>query len=171
MKTMFYFAVAAMPVIAGLAAQPISTMKTTDKPGPSSVFPQGEEFRNGHFTGRVWLRMLSERDETFHCPIGHVTFEPGCRNSWHRHPGGQILLCTAGTGYFQERGKPIRMLHPGDTVCIAPGAQHWHGAAPDSWFSHLSIETNAERGEAEWLEPVTDAEYSSYAAGADPAGH
>lgn len=170
MTMMFYAAVAGMPAIAGTAAQPISTMKTISKPGSPSVFPLGEEFSNGHFTGRVWLRMLSERDEMFRCPIGHVTFEPGCRNSWHRHPGGQILLCTAGAGYFQEKGKPIRLLRPGDTVRIAPGVQHWHGASPDSWFSHLSIETNADRGAVEWLQPVTEEEYGSYRAESDASG-
>uniref|UniRef100_UPI0026EDA0E7 cupin domain-containing carboxymuconolactone decarboxylase family protein n=1 Tax=uncultured Muribaculum sp. TaxID=1918613 RepID=UPI0026EDA0E7 len=92
-------------------------------------------------------------------PMFNVTFEPGCRNNWHRHSGGQILIATAGVGYYQEKGKPARRLFPGDIVEIAPGVEHWHGAAPDSWFAHLAIECNPENNEVTWLGPVTDAEY------------
>lgn len=127
-----------------------------------NMFPRGEEFKSPNFTGRVWLKMLSKRDSVFHCPVGNVTFEPGCRNHWHKHPGGQILLCVSGEGYYQERGGGIQKLHPGDVVRIAPNVEHWHGATADSWFSHLSIETNAEAGSAVWLERVTDSEYGSY---------
>lgn len=138
-----------------LQAQAQSMMNT------EKIFPQGQPLEIPYFSGRVWLEMLSDRDEQFNCPIGNVTFEPGCRNHWHRHPGGQILLCTSGTGRYQERNGAIRHLRPGDVVRIAPGVEHWHGAAPDDWFSHLSIETNTQKGAVEWLEPVTDAQYQS----------
>ncbi len=96
--------------------------------------------------------------------IGNVTFEPGCRNNWHRHlKGGQILLCTAGRGYCQEWGQAARELHPGDVVNIAPGVRHWHGAAPDSWFTHLAVEVPAEGGSTEWLEAVSDEDYGALA--------
>lgn len=127
-----------------------------------TIFPKGEELKSPNFTGRVWLEMLSERDSLFNCPIGNVTFEPGCRNNWHRHPGGQILLCISGDGYYQQRGEDIRELHPGDVVRIDPNVEHWHGATAHSWFSHLSIETNATVGEAVWLEAVTDSQYKGH---------
>ena len=87
-----------------------------------------------------------------------MTFEPGCRNNWHIHQedkgGGQILLVTAGRGYYQEWGKPVRELHPGDVVNILPEIKHWHGAVPDSWFSHVAVEVPAEGASNEWLEAV-----------------
>ena len=93
----------------------------------------------------------------------NVTFEPGCRNNWHIHHaktgGGQILVCVAGRGFYQEWDKPAQELHPGDVVNIAPGVKHWHGAAPDSWFSHLALEVPGEETSNEWLEPVGDEEY------------
>ena len=93
--------------------------------------------------------------------IGNVTFEPGCRNNWHiHHKGGQILLVTAGRGYYQEWGKEPQELHPGDVVNIPPEVKHWHGAAPDSWFQHLAVEVPAEGASNEWLEAVSDAEYA-----------
>ena len=106
-----------------------------------------------YFTGRSYLSPLVAQP----IPIANVTFEPGCRNNWHiHHGGGQILLCTAGRGYYQEWGKPAQELHPGDVVNIPPEVKHWHGAAPDSWFSHLAISVPAAQGGCEWLEPVAD---------------
>ena len=94
----------------------------------------------------------------------NVTFEPGCRNNWHIHHaakgGGQILICVAGRGYYQEDGKPAQELHPGDVVNIPAGVKHWHGAAPGSWFSHLAVEVPGTNTSNEWLEPVTDKVYS-----------
>ncbi len=84
-----------------------------------------------------------------------------CRNNWHiHHKGGQILLCTAGRGYYQEWGKPAQEMNPGDVINIAPEVKHWHGAAPDSWFSHLAVDVPAEGSSNEWLEPVKEEEYS-----------
>lgn len=110
-----------------------------------------------YFIGQSYLNPLTkERVGT-----ANVTFEPGCRNNWHiHHKGGQILLVTAGRGYYQEWGKPAQELKPGDVVNIAPEVKHWHGAAPDSWFAHIAIEVPAEGNSNEWLEPVTDEEYS-----------
>ncbi len=130
----------------------------------SVIFPKGEKLPeqfSKFFSGNAWLCMLVPRDNEFNCPIGNVTFEPGCRNNWHKHAGGQILLVTGGRGYYQEEGKPAQELNPGDVVKIAPNVKHWHGAAPDSWFVHLSVETNVNAGPAEWLEPVTDEEYNN----------
>ena len=92
--------------------------------------------------------------------IGNVTFEPGCRNSWHiHHSGGQILLVTGGRGYYQAWGEEAKELHPGDVVNIPPEVKHWHGAAKDSWFSHLAVAVPAEGASNEWLEQVSDEEY------------
>ncbi len=131
------------------------------KPEELSVFPIGEKndaFAQ-YFVGQSYLNMLTTQGVA----IGNVTFEPGCRNNWHIHHakrgGGQILLCTAGRGYYQEWGKEARELHPGDVVNIPPEVKHWHGAAPDSWFAHLAVEVPGEETSNEWLEPVSDAVY------------
>ena len=126
-----------------------------------AIFPKGDKITNNYFTGTAWLKMLVT-DDVINCPVGNVTFEPGCRNNWHRHPGGQILLCTVGKGYYQEKGKPIQLLQAGDVVKIIPDVVHWHGAIPDSEFSHLAISTNPQQGAVEWMQPVTNEEYNSF---------
>ena len=87
---------------------------------------------NPNFTDKAWLQGYVAPQDGFGCTVANVTFAPGCRNSWHSHKGGQILLCTSGKGYYQEKGKPIQLLLPGNVVKIAPDVIHWHGAAPDS---------------------------------------
>jgi len=125
------------------------------------LFPVGEP-NDGfaqYFTGQSYLAPVSSSQ----VGIFNVTFEPGCRNNWHIHHadkgGGQILICLAGRGYYQEEGKEAQELNPGDVVNIPAGVKHWHGAAKDSWFSHLAVEVPGENGSNEWLEPVTDAVY------------
>ncbi len=112
-----------------------------------------------YFVGQSYLKMLTISG----VPIANVTFEPGCRNNWHIHQatqnGGQILLCTAGRGWYQEWGKEAQELHPGDVITIPAGVKHWHGAAKDSWFTHLAVEVPGESTANEWLEPVEDSEY------------
>lgn len=128
------------------------------KPENISVFPMGEknEAFAQYFVGQSYLNMLSTERVT----IGNVTFEPGCRNNWHiHHKGGQVLLCTAGRGYYQEWGKEAQELHPGDVVNIPPEVKHWHGAAKDSWFAHLAVEVPAEGASNEWLEVVNEEDY------------
>ena len=121
----------------------------------SLIFPAGERFDNENFSGEVWLKMLTGMP----CPVANVTFAPACRNNWHTHRGGQILLVTAGRGYYQEWGKEARELRAGDVVEIPAEVKHWHGAATDSWFSHIAIEIHPELGPATWLEPVSEEEY------------
>lgn len=112
-----------------------------------------------YFVGQSYLNMLTTQGVA----IGNVTFEPECRNNWHIHHakagGGQILLCTAGRGWYQAWGEQARELHPGDVVVISPEVKHWHGAARDSWFQHLAVEVPGEDCRNEWCEPVTDEEY------------
>lgn len=136
-------------------------MDTPSTPATTTLFPQGAELKNPNFSGRVWLNMLVPENSPLQCPIGNVTFEPGCRNSWHKHAGGQVLLVTNGKGLYQEKGKAARTLRPGDTVTIPPQVEHWHGAAPDAWFTHLAITANPTAGPTLWLKPVTDAEYAA----------
>ncbi len=125
------------------------------------VFPIGapNDAYAKYFIGQSYLAPVS----TEQLGIFNVTFEPGCRNNWHIHHaksgGGQILICIAGRGYYQEWGKPARRLHPGDTVNIPAGVKHWHGAAPDSWFSHLAMDVPGEDSFNEWLEAVEDEAY------------
>ena len=112
-----------------------------------------------YFVGDSYLNPLTIPGE---CPVflANVTFEPGCRNNWHiHHKGGQILIVTQGRGYYQEWGKPAQELHPGDAVNIPAEVKHWHGAAPDSWFSHLAIEVPSDGGTTEWLEEVSNKDY------------
>lgn len=126
-----------------------------------SAFPTGNEnvgFEK-FFSGKSWLAPLTGNKD-LNVPMFNVTFEPGCRNNWHSHTGGQILIAVGGAGYYQERGKAARRLLPGDVVEIAPDVEHWHGAAPDGWFSHIAVECNPQTNKNTWLEPVSDAEYT-----------
>lgn len=124
-------------------------------------YPIGTPLKdNPNFIGQAYLTPMTEVKD-LNMPMFNVTFEPGCRNSWHRHSGGQLLIATAGVGYYQEKGKPARRLFPGDIVEIAPGVEHWHGSAPDSWFAHLAVECNPASNEVTWLDPVNDADYLS----------
>ncbi len=113
-----------------------------------------------YFSGKSFLAPVS----TSQVGIFNVTFEPACRNNWHIHHaksgGGQILVCVAGRGYYQEEGKEAIELKPGDCINIPAEVKHWHGAAPDSWFSHLAVEVPGEETSNEWCEPVTDEEYN-----------
>jgi quercetin dioxygenase-like cupin family protein len=125
------------------------------------VFPKGEKINSNNFTGVVWLQMLVNNDSTYNTSIGNVTFEPGARTSWHKHPGGQILLITGGRGYYQEEGKSAVAVSKGDVVSIPPDAVHWHGAAAGDSLTHIAISPNTEKGSVVWLKPVSDTEYNN----------
>ncbi len=120
---------------------------------PNAAFAQ-------YFIGQSYLNPVTTQG----VGIFNVTFEPGCHNNWHIHHatkgGGQILLCIAGRGWYQEEGKPAQELQPGDSVVIPANVKHWHGAAKNSWFSHLAIEVPGENASAEWCETVSDNEYN-----------
>jgi len=125
----------------------------------NSIFEMGDplpEQFSKYFSGKAYLQNLTDKGG----PIANVTFEPGCRNNWHiHHKGGQILLVTGGEGWYQAWGEPAQKLHPGDVVNIPPEVKHWHGAAADSWFSHLAVEVSVDGRSNEWLEAVTDEQY------------
>ena len=116
-----------------------------------------------YFSGKSFLAPVSISQ----VGVFNVTFEPGCRNNWHIHHaksgGGQILICVAGRGYYQEEGKEAIEMNPGDCINIPANVKHWHGAAPDEWFSHLAIEVSGEDTSNEWCELVTDEEYKNKA--------
>lgn len=134
-------------------------MENSNNLAESVIFPKGEKVVSENFIGEAWLQMLVPSDEVFHCPTYNVTFAPSARNSWHVHPGGQILLVTSGKGYYQEEGKPAQIIKEGDVIKIAPDVKHWHGATADSWLIHIGVTTNIKNGDAQWLEPVLDEEY------------
>ena len=129
-----------------------------------NVFGLGEENVNyaQYFIGKSYLNPLTNPKETVF--MANVTFEPSCRNNWHIHHaskgGGQILICTAGSGWYQEEGKEAVSLEPGKVITIPANVKHWHGAKKDSWFSHIAVEVPGEDISNEWCEPVTDEEYN-----------
>ena len=141
-------------------------MKITDKAAfdRENVFGLGQENTAyaQYFTGNSYLNPLTAAGQ---CPVfmANVTFEPGCRNNWHIHHaksgGGQILICTAGEGWYQEEGKEAISLHPGMVITIAPEVKHWHGAKADSWFSHIAVEVPGDETSNEWLDAVDDEDY------------
>ena len=119
-------------------------------------FGQDNEAYARYFTGKSYLQPLTNGDVN----MANVTFEPKCRNNWHiHHKSGQILLVVSGRGYYQEWGKPAQELKAGDVVNIPEGVKHWHGAAKDSWFTHIAASVPVEGGSTEWLEVVSDEEY------------
>ena len=114
-----------------------------------------------YFIGQSYLKPLTGADDPIH--MSNVTFEPGCRNNWHVHHaskgGGQVLIVTDGRGWYQEWGKEPELITPGTVVMIPEGVKHWHGAAADSWMSHIAFEVPGEDCSNEWLEPVEDDAY------------
>ena len=134
---------------------PIEEPTEKDRFQSTIFFPIGEPNPYGQFfVGQSYIAPLS----TAQVPLYNVTFEPGCRNNWHIHHakngGGQMLICVGGRGYYQEWGKAPQELHPGDIVNIPANVKHWHGAAPDAWFSHLALEVAGEETSTEWCEPA-----------------
>lgn len=126
------------------------------------LFGKGEPNPFGkYFIGQSYLKMLTTE---LGVGVANVTFEPGCRNNWHIHKatkgGGQILMVTEGTGWYQEEGKEPQKLKVGDIVNIKTGVKHWHGATANSEFTHIAIEVPGENTGTEWLEPVSDEEYN-----------
>lgn len=130
-----------------------------------NIFGKGQEntMYAQYFVGNSYLNPLNTPGQS---PVflANVTFEPGCRNNWHIHHatngGGQILICTAGSGWYQEEGKEAVNLEPGSVITIPPEVKHWHGAKADSWFSHIAVEVPGENCKNEWCEAVSDEEYS-----------
>ena len=142
------------------------SMKTTNR----EEFEKQNVFGTGnantafaqYFIGDSFLNPLTDTKTGLF--LANVTFEPGCRNNWHIHHatkgGGQLLICTAGEGWYQEEGKPAQEILPGTVIHIPANVKHWHGAAKDSWFAHLAFEIPGENSSNEWQEAVSDEEYN-----------
>ena len=124
----------------------------------ASIFPKGEISTTDNHTGTVWLTELNTPDSIFNFSLAQATFAPGAKLDWHIHPAGQYLLITAGTGYYQEKGKAIQIVHKGDIIKCLPGVTHWHGASPDSILTYVAT-TPTQKGKTIWLTRVTDEEY------------
>lgn len=159
MKRVVILSIAAATILSACGVKNYSNMEKDF----AQIFPQGnplpEKFSQ-YFIGQAYLAPLTDND-ALGTHISNVTFEPACRNNWHSHTGGQLLIATAGRGFYQERGKAARELHAGDIVEIPANVEHWHGAAPDSWFSHLAVECNRATNVNTWLEPVDNDQYAA----------
>lgn len=133
--------------------------KKTDQT-PNFIFPKGTPGPTENFTGKAWNVGLVENDSVYNTVVGNVYFEAGARSNWHKHPSGQILIITDGTGYHQIKGKPKQFLKKGDIVKCPPNVEHWHGASPDTGMLQMYILPKTEKGIVSWLMKVTDEEYS-----------
>ncbi|WP_449449636.1 cupin domain-containing protein [Streptococcus suis] len=128
-----------------------------------NIFGQGQENVSfaQYFDGKSFLNPLVDDQSPLF--LANVTFEPACRNHWHIHRadkgGGQILICTAGQGWYQEEGKAAVSLEPGKVIVIPANVKHWHGAKSNSWFSHIALEVPGDNTKTEWLEPVSEEDY------------
>ena len=126
----------------------------------AAIFPKGELSTAKNHTGNIWLNELNVGDSTFDPSIAVATYDAGAKLDWHIHPGGQVLLITEGTGYYQEKGKPIQIVHKGDVIKCPPGVEHWHAASPNGGFAYIAV-TPTQKGSTVWLRPVSDKEYNS----------
>ena len=162
-----------LPLLLLFAVLPSTCVPAQTFPPDSvnTIFPVGQRIESDNFTGPVWVeRLLQIADEEQPVAVGNVTFPPGARSNWHHHPAGQTLLVLDGTGYYQERGTPVRILRKGQTVQCPPDVDHWHGAAPDQWFVQLAMTKEHPRGRVIWGAPVTEGEYRSGTSVAQPEG-
>ena len=148
-------------LIVAVSTMVVGQTQTATPADTGAILPKGQRAPAANFTGTVWVYQLIEPDSAFNIPVGYVTFEPGARSHWHSHAGGQVLLAMGGIGYYQEKGKPIRILRKGDSVKCPPNVPHWHGASPTAGFRQVAITPNTATGRVNWLQPVTDVEYNS----------
>ncbi len=125
----------------------------------NQIFAKGVKM-DTNFKGTAFVNFLiPDLNGDYNCQVYDVLFEAGCRNDWHSHPGGQLLLCTDGIGYYQEKGQKARRLTKGDVVEIPANVIHWHGASLDNSFSHIGISPSTQNGPVVWLDEVSDSEY------------
>lgn len=153
MKTLMKF----LLVVMILTTSFLNGVKAQD----STLFPKGQIGANtDNYTGTIWLSELNQPDSNFTFGLAQAVYAPGSKLNWHIHPGGQYLLITEGTGYYQERGKPKQVVHKGDIIKCLPGVEHWHGASPNSTFAYVAV-SPTQKGRTIWLKKVTDEEYNS----------
>ncbi|MDB5128058.1 cupin domain-containing protein [Mucilaginibacter sp.] len=157
MKILSLTAIASM-VLLNISCSAQITNKA-DQNKPNFIFSKGKLGPAENFTGKAWNIGLVENDTVYNTVVGNVYFEPGARSNWHRHPSGQILIITDGTGYHQIKGQPRQTLKKGDIVQCPPNLEHWHGASPDTGMLQMYILPKTEKGIVTWLQKVTDEEY------------
>jgi quercetin dioxygenase-like cupin family protein len=127
----------------------------------SNIFEPGEKLPNEYFTGNAYLKLLLPRDKNNDFLIGNVTFEPGARTNWHTHPKGQVLIIIEGSGLYQEKGKPARLIKKGDVINIPENLEHWHGASSANKMEHIAITNFKADVNVVWLNPVSDEDYTN----------
>jgi 4-carboxymuconolactone decarboxylase len=115
--------------------------------------------QESNFTGKVSVKMYTDAQNGLNCSLGSVTFQAGARTNWHVHPGGQILLITEGFAYYQEKGKPKRIVHIGETITCLANVEHWHGASPKGSMTHMTVGPNSDQGSVIWHGKVSDEVY------------
>lgn len=139
-----------------------NTTAQTNTPVQTSAngfFDKGSKAPSENFTGNAWIKMVVPKTPATSYSVGSVTFEPGARTNWHKHPAGQNLMVIDGTGLYQERGQPVRSISKGEAIICAPNTEHWHGASPTSQMTHMTVTNSVGNSSVTWLEPVTDEEY------------
>lgn len=147
------------PILGAMAIAAIYfSASATAAHAQEKLFPKGELSTTKNHTADIWLNELNVGDSVFDPSIAVADYAPGAKLDWHIHPGGQVLLITEGSGYYQEKGKPVRVVHKGDVIKSAPGVEHWHGAAPNSEFAYIAV-TPTKEGKTIWLNPVSQREY------------
>ncbi|RYZ24681.1 MAG: cupin domain-containing protein, partial [Sphingobacteriales bacterium] len=155
-------------ILLGLMATAVRAQNKQDQHKMITSFTdKGNEAHRENFTGTVWVNMNVKPDDGYNVNIGTVTFEPKARTNWHSHTSGQILFVVEGEGYYQEAGKPVRLIQKGDVVKIPKRVRHWHGASQQKAMRHIAMISNYDEDKTDWLEPVNDADYNSYATAAN----
>ncbi|MBB6503890.1 quercetin dioxygenase-like cupin family protein [Sphingomonas endophytica] len=151
-----------MIALTRLAAGSILSLAALATPATAqdTTFARGELSSAKNHSGDIWLNELSAGDSVIDAAVAVATYAPGAVLDWHAHPGGQVLVITEGEGFYQERGKPSRIVHKGDVIRSMPGVEHWHGATPTSPFAYFAV-TPTQKGKTIWLKPVTKAEYAA----------
>ena len=136
----------------------LAVISTSAVAQEQDIFPRGEKAENINHTGDVWLSELNKADSSINSQISLAVFGPNAKLNWHSHSAGQILLITQGKGYYQEKGKPVQVVHTGDVVKCLPDVEHWHGSTPTSGVTYIAV---SPKSKTTWLHPVTEEEYQN----------
>lgn len=131
-----------------------------NKQDNTSLYPKGDKLSNDWFSGNAFITPLVVKDKNNDFSAGSVTFEPGARTNWHKHPKGQVLLVIEGNGFYQEKGKPAQLIRKGDVINIPDDIEHWHGATTTTQMVHIAITNYKDEEQVTWLQPVTDNEFT-----------
>jgi quercetin dioxygenase-like cupin family protein len=164
MKLTLRYAIVLLAVVITACNQQAKQGELTPSPSNiSELFPKGDTIERAHFTnGQAWVHWILRSDSIYNTQLAHVTYGKGTRTRWHYHPAGQIIIITSGTAFYQEEGKPKRVLNKGDMATCPPDTPHWHGGSAESGMTMMAINPNMNKGGVQWLDRVvTDEEYSN----------